>query len=131
MFTLTTPIAIPNVTKIKAASVLLFDESSLARITVLVLSPGATPRTKRMELTVGNAGAELAGPQSTTVTKNLAPVAFDDDVVYGAPLSIADGYDQIEAAYRGGVNKAAAFRAVEQKLADLHIIDATLAGTVG
>lgn len=122
--TLTTPIAVPNITRIKVADVLLFDSANVAKINVEALSTPANGRRKSFQL-------EVANGKSQSIAKNVASTQFDDDVVYSGRIDTATGYDQVEAAYRSGANKAAAYRAVETALLALGVIDATLTGTVG
>lgn len=124
MITFTTPVQVPNATRVKVTTVLLYDEQSYARLDVQVLSPGQTPHALRFELLATDAGS------CTGLRRAGTPNKFSD-IIETFVLTVPNAYSQIETAYRGGGNKANAYKAVEQKLLDLGIIDATLAGTVG
>lgn len=128
MITLTTPIAVPNITRVRVTEVALFDASSTARIKLQVLSPGGTPRAKDFEILVTNGAT--ADDTSSTLAINATTSAFDGDVVPGGRLRVVNGYDQVEAAYRAAANKAAAFRAVETLLLSLNLLPSQLGGTV-
>lgn len=132
--TLTNAILVPNINRWKVIDVPLFDEAKIARVKIRVLSIGTPPRTKDFEIIINNDTPPANGMQAgrtLTLKKNPAPIKFDDDVIYGPGIVVETGYDQIEAAYRGAPTKAAALRAVEQKLIDLGIVDASISGTVG
>jgi len=128
MITLTTPITVPNITRIRVTEVALYDGQATARIKLQILSPGGTPRTKDFEILVTN--GVNAADTSSSIAANPTTSAFDGDVVQGPRVQVATGYDQVEAAYRGGANKAASFRAVETLLLSLGLIPAALGGTV-
>jgi len=124
MIVLTTPVNVPNVTRIQVTDVSLFDSSSQAVVVVQVKSPPASNRTQGYQLTIADAG------QCSRIKQNPTPIAFGDPVVVDQFTPTAGAYTRLEAAYRGGGSKAAAFKAVETQLLADGIIDATLTGTV-
>ena len=122
MIALTAPLTVANVTRIRGSAPTLFDEQGFARITVTVLSPGATPLAQVFEIAATNGSC-------TGIRKNPTPSGWND-LIQTFQLTSATAYDQVEAAYRGAGSKAVGIRAVEAKLLELGIIDASLAGTV-
>lgn len=119
---LTTPIVIPNATRVKVTDLSIEDSLSRAVITVAVLSSPATGRVRRFSLTVRN-GA------SASLAKNATADDWSNEFALGA-VDTPTGYDEVEAAYRTGANKAAGFRAVETKLLAIGVLSADFAGTV-
>ena len=117
MITLTAAIAVPNIQRVKISEVLFFDASSAAVVKGAVLSSPANNRSKLFELTIKNGLCDVLGPNPT-------PTRFDEDLVVSyQAITVAAGYDNLEAAYRGGANKAAAFRAVESRgIADAWLV---------
>jgi hypothetical protein len=118
MITLTTPIVIPNVNRIRVTEVLFFDRSESARVYLSFLAAGG--RSLDTHVNVTNAGAMC-------LDANAAAVGFDD-FLSRELREMTGAYDAIEAAYRSGATRAAAKRNVAQKLLDLGILGASLAG---
>jgi len=124
MIVLTTPVNVPNVTRIQATDVALFDSSSQGIVALQVRSPAASNRVQGYQLTINDSG------QCSRIKVNPTPIAFGDPVVIDQFTPSPGAYTRLEAAYRGGGSKAAAFKAVETQLLADGIIDASLTGTV-
>ncbi len=121
MIALTTPVAIPNITRIELLGVSFVDDASIAVVRIAVRSAPAGNRVREIELTVRN-GVSLG------LAVNATPRHWNDSVETG-PVTTPTGYDTLEAAYSGGT-KPARKRAVESALLTLGVIGASLAGTV-
>lgn len=123
MITLTTPVPQPNVTRARAISVVLNDAGSYGYVTLQLLSPPAGGRSLERVLQITN------GPCDRLII-NPAPKAWDDTVtVDQTQISVANGFDQLEAAYNGA-SRAARFRAVEAVLISMGVIAPALGGAV-
>lgn len=133
MITLTTPIPVPNGTRIRAEHAQFIEDANsidempsetgpIALVKLRVMSSPANNRSKLFRLVIRNGLCD-------GIRKSTTATAFDGDVEMFA-ITSATAYDQIEAAYRGAGGRAAALKAVETALLTLGIIDATLTGTV-
>jgi hypothetical protein len=123
MISLATPITQQNATRLELLRLALYDDVSIARVTLGLRSPPAGNRILLFELTIRNGLCDV-------LQAKAAPSTWNDiaEVVSNA-LTAASGYDTIEAAYNGG-SKAARKRAVETALLSLGVIHANLTGDV-
>lgn len=123
MITLTTPVPQPNVTRVRAISVVLNDAGSFGYVTLQLLSPPAGGRSLERVVQITN------GPCDRLIV-NATPKAWDDTVtVDQTQVIVANGFDQLEAAYNGA-SRAARFRAVETALISMGVISSALSGAV-
>lgn len=122
---LTSAISVPNIQRVALVRPpRLYD--GIAICDFEARSGGATPRIKRIEVNVRNGAAD---GRCDVLRIKAAPASFDDDIeVAPSSREVTGAADAVEAAYRGGANKAAALRAVETYLLSAGIV--TLAGTV-
>jgi hypothetical protein len=124
MITLTDPIVVPNLTRIRAVRWQPDDAAAAGVVTLEVRSPPATNRLYgTFDLVVAN--APVAGKR---LVINGLTSRYDDLVRTEGTFVVTSGFDQIETAYRSAANRAAAFRAVESKLLELGYVQP--AGTV-
>lgn len=123
MITLTAAIAVPNIQRVRLHPPQFFDDANQMAVRGDILSSNAAGRIKSFQIWVRNG-------RSDALLVNSTPTKFDEDIkISDGAVSVADAYDQAEAAYRGGATKVLAVKALEQKLIDLNIIQ--LVGTVG
>jgi len=123
--TLTTPIAVPNVTRWRVlAPPVLSDDGTQAVVRVRFDSPPASGRRLGpFEILARNTGTSVG------LALAAAPEKFDD-MVTSVYLTVPNAADTIEAAYRGAGTKAAALRAVEAALLSTGLVAAALTGAV-
>ncbi|HYF52983.1 MAG TPA: hypothetical protein VEA41_01855 [Salinarimonas sp.] len=121
--TLTTSIAVPNITRWRIADVNFQDSASTVQIGVVFMSAPAGGREKKISIEISNTSAE-------TIIKSAVATGFADDVVRGPRITVSGAYDRLEAAYNGGT-KAARMRNLETALAaESGIIASALQGTI-
>lgn len=123
--TLTSNLPLPPVSRLRVVNVQIDDANAIA--TVTVQAGGAGGRLyNQYSITVVDAPAAGIGLQV-----NASPATFDDLITVVQQLVVANGFTALEAAYRGAASRAAAFRAVEQRLlTDGWLVQPGLAGTV-
>ena len=133
MITLTTPVPIPNLTRSRVIAVILDDPQSTASVQVTI-GAGGGRNLPTVSLAIRNTqlvgGVPVAGTTSDGLAVNGAPTSLVGDLLERVAVTTPTGYDTIEAAYRSGGNKNAAFRAVEQALLTLGIFGSGLGGSV-
>lgn len=123
MISLTTPVAVPNITRIQVVAFQADEEANEGVVTVELRSPAGSNRVyRRMKLAVRNGKSE-------GLALNASPTGYQDlvsDIVVDTPT----GFDTVLAAYVGAANKAARLRAVETALISLGVLGSGLGGTV-
>lgn len=126
MLTLTTPIAVPNVTRIQVLAVDFDEDAEVAFVTIEARSPPATGlQYAKVRLRVANAPA-----MSHRLARNAEPTDYTNALVLVSQAPIANGYTALAAAWFGAANKAARRSAAETQGLASGWIDASLAGTV-
>lgn len=131
MITLTTPVAIPNGTRVEVTDVQFDEDNNTATVKVRALTAPVTDRKGRaLELFIVD-GLGTPETASRKVARGPTPSGLDDALVVLTQVNVPLGFTHLRDAWYAASGKAARRRAAETTgLAD-GWIDASLAGSVG
>lgn len=131
MITLTTPVPIPNCTRVEVTDVTFDEDNDIAAIRLKARTAPAANLASQVTVIQVKDGNGTAAKMSEKVARAATPAGLEDVLVMVPAVNIVNGYTNLKNAWYGAANtKGARRNAAETQGLAAGWIDSSLVGTV-